>query len=420
MEDIQKLRELVNPVFNTAKMTLFQLMAAGNADAKMISDRLGLTFEETQGSSATAASRDEMEMDSVIMEIRYRTMGLLAEGSGCPTEVDLPCGYTPRAIEFARKGRRFVGLDLPAAIAEAEPAIMPLIDEENRHLVSFAGVDATNYQSLKEIFDRIEGEVSITTEGLLMYFTSSETGVLCDNIRKILSEHGGCWITPDPEMALLYIQTVRAFYGERFMEVMNTAKKRTSEKADVNVGSNPLMIKPYGDVAENMKAAMTFLARHGLRAERLVAAEYAPEIKTLEQLEPGRAEAVKEALKKAAFWRITPIAAEQLNASDTEGENFRAEASMAEETLFLKLFGRLDTLSAPNLLDFFEKAAKEHVIRQAEVDCSALEYISSAGLRVMLIMRKSCENGVTLRNTNKVVGEILEQTGFDAILKVES
>jgi O-methyltransferase involved in polyketide biosynthesis len=181
----QDLLERINPVFNTAKMTLFQLASAGDRDAANIADALGLTLEGTQDD----ATPEELLSNEIILETRFRTMGVLAEKSGFPTEVDLPCGYTPRAIEFARKGIRFVGLDLPAAINEAGPIITSLVDEDKRHLVRFEGVDATNYESLKKVFDEIPGEVCITTEGLLMYFTDSEAGELCDNIRRILNQH---------------------------------------------------------------------------------------------------------------------------------------------------------------------------------------------------------------------------------------
>ncbi len=136
----QDFLERINPVFNTAKMTLFQLASTGDKNAAEISERLKLTREGTQDD----ITPDELLSNSVILETRYRTMGALAEKSGYATEVDLPCGYTPRAIEFANKGIRFVGLDLPAAINEAEPVITSLIDEDKRGLVRFKGVDATN------------------------------------------------------------------------------------------------------------------------------------------------------------------------------------------------------------------------------------------------------------------------------------
>ena len=54
------------------------------------------------------------------------------------------------------------------------------------------------------------------------------------------------------------------------------------------------------------------------------------------------------------------------------------------------------------------------------VDCGELEYISSAGLRVLLIMQKGCADGVRLQKVNRLVTEIMEQTGFDSVLAVEN
>ena len=95
------LLEKVNPVFNTAKMTLFQLAANGDADAATLAKRMNLTFDETQNSATTKASPEQVLGATIMLESRYRTMARLAEESGY-TLVDLPCGYTPRAIEFSK------------------------------------------------------------------------------------------------------------------------------------------------------------------------------------------------------------------------------------------------------------------------------------------------------------------------------
>ncbi len=88
------LLEKVNPVFNTAKMTLFQLAANGNRDAAALAKSMGLTLEATQDSANTKASPEQVLGGTIMLEARYRTMACLAEGSGC-TLVDMPCGYTP-------------------------------------------------------------------------------------------------------------------------------------------------------------------------------------------------------------------------------------------------------------------------------------------------------------------------------------
>ena len=100
------LLEKVNPVFNTAKMTLFQLAANGDADAATLAKSMGLTLDATQNSATTKASPEQVLGGTIMLEIRYHTMARLAEESGY-TLVDLPCGYTPRAIEFTKKGQPY-------------------------------------------------------------------------------------------------------------------------------------------------------------------------------------------------------------------------------------------------------------------------------------------------------------------------
>ena len=84
--------------------------------------------------------------------------------------------------------------------------------------------------------------------------------------------------------------------------------------------------------------------------------------------------------------------------------------------LTLALEGRLDTNTAPELEQVLNDSLDD--ITALEIDFANLEYISSAGLRVLLIMKKGTENGVKLRNINSLVKEILEQTGFDSILEI--
>jgi O-methyltransferase involved in polyketide biosynthesis len=106
----------------------------------------------------TKASPEQVLGGTIMLEIRYRTMARLAEESGY-TLVDLPCGYTPRAIEFAKKGLAYYGLDLPAVIQEAAEKIPALIPPEQRKLVRFQAVDATNYASLEKALEDVDGPV---------------------------------------------------------------------------------------------------------------------------------------------------------------------------------------------------------------------------------------------------------------------
>lgn len=81
--------------------------------------------------------------------------------------------------------------------------------------------------------------------------------------------------------------------------------------------------------------------------------------------------------------------------------------------------GRLDTATAPDL----EKELKESLdgVTELILDFSELEYVSSAGLRVILSMQKimSKQGSMVIRGVNDVVMEIFEVTGFADILTIE-
>ena len=85
----------------------------------------------------------------------------------------------------------------------------------------------------------------------------------------------------------------------------------------------------------------------------------------------------------------------------------------------LALEGRLDTVTAPDL----EGAIRETLPGLAELrlDFEKLEYISSAGLRVLLSAQKaiSGQGEMILFNVNETVMEVFEVTGFSDILTIE-
>ena len=90
-----------------------------------------------------------------------------------------------------------------------------------------------------------------------------------------------------------------------------------------------------------------------------------------------------------------------------------------DKTLYLTLAGHLDTLSAPQL-----EAELKSSLDGADslvLDLEGLDYISSAGLRVLLSAHKrmSGKGGMKVRNVNEVVQEVFSVTGFDDILDIE-
>ena len=89
------------------------------------------------------------------------------------------------------------------------------------------------------------------------------------------------------------------------------------------------------------------------------------------------------------------------------------------DELVLEITGRLDTITAPAL----DKTINENLgeIKSLILDCKNLEYISSAGLRVLLSTQKKLQQKGTmkLKNVHEEVMEIFEITGFIDILTIE-
>lgn len=95
------------------------------------------------------------------------------------------------------------------------------------------------------------------------------------------------------------------------------------------------------------------------------------------------------------------------------------EKTLTGTTLTLALQGRLDTTTTPAL----EAELKRSVggVETLIFNFGGIEYISSAGLRVLLAAQKvmNRQGKMILRNVNEAVNEVFEITGFCDILTIE-
>ena len=87
--------------------------------------------------------------------------------------------------------------------------------------------------------------------------------------------------------------------------------------------------------------------------------------------------------------------------------------------LTIALEGRLDTTTAPQLDDELKTALEG--VTKLDFNFEKLEYISSAGLRVLLSAQKvmNKQGSMVIKNVNEEIQEIFEVTGFVDILTIE-
>ncbi len=97
----------------------------------------------------------------------------------------------------------------------------------------------------------------------------------------------------------------------------------------------------------------------------------------------------------------------------------RIEKNQEGEKLNLAVIGRLDTTTAPELEQELKESLED--VKELILDLAGLEYISSAGLRVLLAAqrRMNKQGSMKLVNVNELVMEVFEVTGFSTILTIE-
>ena len=95
------------------------------------------------------------------------------------------------------------------------------------------------------------------------------------------------------------------------------------------------------------------------------------------------------------------------------------EKNLNAAELTVKVSGRLDTTTAPEL----EAALNDSMSGATKLvlDFASLEYLSSAGLRVLLQAQKTMnkQGEMVVRNINETISEIFEVTGFSDVLTIE-
>ena len=415
--DIEKLREEVNPVYNTAQSCLQIVASTGDEDSEKLRQTLG--FSEFGADSGDKKSNIPPEILQALMktlpvmkslpESRFFSFNNFIEKSGAKQVMDLPCGYTSRGIKLAKSGIRYFGLDLPAVIEAMDSAVKKTIGENEN--ISYHAVDATNYASLRKALEGADGELTITTEGLLMYFTQAELETVFGNIRRLLLEFGGKWVTLDNELG----RAEKLGLSAAAQGLPREIAEKIGSIAAGSVAKTTLANNVFFD--PDQKKVEKFVSDMGFDLELIPVSSYLPaSVKSAQDLPEELKTKLIEAISGIHFWVMTAKSEVTENFERSE-DNFKADVRLNDNTLNVSLTGRLDTITSPGLLSLYREAEAKGSIESICVDMKNLEYISSAGLRVILIMRKALksEKDFSLINMSDEVKKIIETTGFDTI-----
>ncbi len=407
-------RSLVNPTYLTAKSTLLMLAGSGNEDAKKMIAALGTQDDVTRNAqnngSRQIISESELKAlmagTSLAVEARYAALSRFMKTEGYTNLLDIACGYTPRSLYCSYAGIDYVGLDVPV-VAEELQTMADKLGIVKNHPVYVAG-DATNAASLTAAADLLKGKVVVSCEGLSQYLSEDEFEQFIGGIWKVLEKHGGVWLTSD--MGVDYEAFASAAMSSPdAKEIYNKARINAMKASNI-----------YGDGVAlwSSEKKQKFIEAHGLKVEQIPFYHGDEGLNLLNGIPDAWRAVFIQNLEASKLWKMT--VSESVSTEKIEGakqiDNLQIDYEKMDGLLLCKVKGRIDTISAPALLEVFENNFDG--ISEVKVDAKDLEYISSAGLRVLLMAVKKTGN-VSVVNASEAVKEIFETTGFDQMIEVD-
>ena len=243
----------------------------------------------------------------------------------------------------------------------------------------------------------------------MQYLSADEAEQFIGGIRQVLSGHGGAWYSSDWNVDYEQFST-RNMSSPEGVKYYNETRRQIMKSSNVfNEGVSFL--------SEDEK--QSFLESRGLKVEKLPFYYGDEDLAMLRAVAPDKMNAIMDQLKKSSFWKMTldeSYAVREKITGAKEIDDLHVDCSAAGSRLICRIAGRIDTISAPALLEVLEKNGDG--FEELSVEAERLEYLSSAGIRVLLMASKKFGK-MSIRHASDAVKKIFADSGFDQQISVE-
>ena len=402
------LKEL-NPIITTGKATLYALAAFGDKNAKALLEELN--FEDKDNFYKSKAYNDLIfACLNSLPETQFKLMNsIISMDAKANHVVDIGCGYTTRGLMCAKKGISYVGVDFPEITGAMNKATTKILPFEQKMKIRYVSCDITNYDLLESAVNGLKGVFCITCESLFRYLSDNELEAFLKTIKKFMQKHDSFLYTPDMEVPAIVDVALNILVKDDWdLKIrVREIKREVNRQKNSALSSNSLMEK-------STEEKLAFTKDHGFKVERIPISANLENTLSLQSLGINIDDGFKKACRDICVWKLTLDNTKNgIIIEKTEKNFFDTQVNMEEDWLVIKVSGRVDTITSPDLLAVYNK--NKDKCEKVKFDFKDVTYVSSAGIRVLLMAYKDRggKKKFTVVNVSYSVREIFETTGID-------
>ncbi|MFZ0011574.1 MAG: class I SAM-dependent methyltransferase, partial [Halobacteriota archaeon] len=196
----------------------------------------------------TGKSADFMIQSAFNLEARYKTTDQIIARYHITQVLEIAAGLSPRGLAMTEDPNVvYVATDLPEILEQEKAIAESILAKSNIHRSNlyYRIANALDRESLLQaaIPFRPDKPVAIITEGLLPYLTRDEKETLAGNIRDLLKQHDGIWITPDVSTKQLWKFVSQA--DDTMQQRMQNVSGATGRDIETNIFEDENAVRQF-------------------------------------------------------------------------------------------------------------------------------------------------------------------------------
>ena len=279
----------------SALVKLQWLSYSGQPDAKKILKKLNVTNLYDKQNLHDFQRLEKL--NSIFQELNYLSTVQYVQKNNYQNILDIGGGFTPRAVVFARDGRKYYGAELMAVAVSATETMSKILNKKQMQNLTYDEVLVEDRDAMLGAADKFNDKICVIENGLQIYLTEDRASEMFKLIKEMLVKQGGCFITTDFVTKDYFKDIAAALYGESQAQLLYDETKVMYEE----LFDNPI----FDDTFKSQEDAIQFLGAQGLKVTPVPLLTDASKLYCTKTLTPQQVEKINTIAAKNYLWVIT-------------------------------------------------------------------------------------------------------------------